>query len=282
MTSPDPILSDTTQSKSISSELMSDVPLSDNSNVMAPILRVQNLKKSYDKQNVILNGISLHIREGETVALIGSNGAGKSTLLKCLVGLHENTDGDVEVLGTRFTQTATRQQRHNIRKQIGFVFQNHGLVKRLSAHTNVVHGFLGQPGSWRAFNQAFAPQEWREKAMQALEAVKLSDKAKDRADSLSGGQAQRVAIARALVREPRLLIADEPAASLDPASGHTVMQQFVDLARENNITLIFTSHDMEHAVTYSDRVIALKGGKIYFDKPSGEVTKADLTGVFDQ
>ncbi len=282
MTSPDPVLSDNTPSKSISSELMSDVPLSDNSKVMAPILRVQNLKKSYDKENVILNGISLHIREGETVALIGSNGAGKSTLLKCLVGLHENTDGDVEVLGTRFKRTATRQQRHNIRKQIGFVFQNHGLVKRLSAHTNVVHGFLGQKGSWRAFNQAFAPQDWREKAMHALEAVKLSDKAKDRADSLSGGQAQRVAIARALVREPRLLIADEPAASLDPASGHTVMQQFVDLARENNITLIFTSHDMEHAVSYSDRVIALKSGKIHFDKPSGEVSKADLHGVFDQ
>lgn len=276
MTLPEPVLSDPKARNSIApNDVMSDKPEAGD-----PILTVKSLKKSYDKNMIILDGISLTINEGETVALIGSNGAGKSTLLKCMVGLHENTEGIIRLMGDQFEKSATRQQQSKIRKQIGFVFQNHGLVKRLSAHSNVIHGFLGHPGSFRAFHQSLAPQEWREKAMQALEAVKLSHKAKDRADSLSGGQAQRVAIARALVREPRLLIADEPAASLDPASGHTVMQQFVDLARKNNITLIFTSHDMEHAVAYSDRVIALKGGKIHFDKASSDVSQADLDGVF--
>lgn len=276
MTLPDPILPDPIARNSVLPEFPSV-----NSKRRDPILKVKNLKKHYDQQRIILDGISLNIHEGETVALIGSNGAGKSTFLKSMIGLHENTEGVVEVMGETFERDASRRQQHQIRKQIGFVFQNHGLVKRLSAHSNVVHGFFGKANSWRAFHQSLAPQDWREKAMDALEAVKLSHKAKDRADSLSGGQAQRVAIARALVREPRLLIADEPAASLDPASGHAVMQQFVDLARKNDITLVFTSHDMEHAVAYSDRVIALKNGQIHFDKASRNVSKADLQGVFD-
>ena len=246
-----------------------------------PIIKVEGLTKSYNANTVILDGISLSIQEGETVALIGSNGTGKSTLLKCMVGLHENTAGTIEIMGETFTRNTNRKQRNHIRRQIGFVFQSHGLVRRLSALSNVVHGFLGYPGSWRAFTEIFAPQEWREGAMNALDAVNLRHKARDRADALSGGQAQRVAIARALVRKPRLMIADEPAASLDPASGHAVMQQFSQLAKQNNITLIFTSHDMDHAVAYSDRVIALKGGKIHFDRISQDVSQDELEDVFN-
>lgn len=245
------------------------------------IIKVEGLEKRYGTLQVpVLNGIDLAIQAGETVALIGSNGTGKSTLLKCMVGLHENSNGSVEVMGERFTRNLSGAQRHKIRSQIGFVFQAHGLVKRLSAHSNVIHGFLGYSGSWRAFTQMFAPESWRVEAMEALGAVKLLHKAMDRADALSGGQAQRVAIARALVRKPKILIADEPAASLDPASGHAVMQQFVDLAKQNNITLIFTSHDMQHALAYSDRVIALKGGRIFMDQPSRALSVSDLKGVF--
>lgn len=230
---------------------------------------------------MVLSNVSLSIDEGQTVALIGSNGAGKSTLLKCLVGLHPISGGSVSVLGETFRRSPSAAQRRLIRNQIGFVFQSHGLVKRLSALSNVVHGFLGAPGSWRSFVQNLAPQERRMAALEALDAVKLSDKAMARVDELSGGQAQRVAIARALVRKPRLFIADEPAASLDPAAGHDVMQQFVNLTRSKKITLIYTSHDMDHALRYADRVIALKAGKIHFDTETALLNRADLSEVFD-
>lgn len=249
--------------------------------IAEPIIKVTGLEKHYGVEHPVLKGIDLTITAGETVALIGSNGAGKSTLLKCMVGLHENSKGSVHILGETFERNLSGNQRRKVRSQIGFVFQSHGLVKRLSAHSNVIHGFLGQKGSWRAFSQMIAPQPWRLDAMKALDAVQLAHKAKDRADALSGGQAQRVAIARALVRQPKILIADEPAASLDPASGHAVMQQFVDLAQQNNITLIFTSHDMQHALAYSDRVIALKNGRIFIDAASRSLCEADLQGVFE-
>ena len=245
-----------------------------------PLISVEGMCKSYRSAGPVLKDVSMSIAEGETVALIGPNGAGKSTLLKSLVGLHEITGGRVTSLGETFDRHPHPAQRRAIRRQIGFVFQSHGLVKRLSALSNVVHGLLGQSGSWRAWNQAIAPEGWRHSAQAALEAVRLGHKATTRVDRLSGGQAQRVAIARALVREPRLFIADEPAASLDPASGHAVMQQFVALARDNDITLIFTSHNMEHAVTYADRVIALRGGAVHFDRPSADLSEADLEGVF--
>ncbi|MEM9277126.1 MAG: ATP-binding cassette domain-containing protein [Pseudomonadota bacterium] len=247
----------------------------------SPLIEVDNLQKSYSAGTSVLKGISAQIKAGESVALIGSNGAGKSTLLKCLAGLHENSGGRISIFNETFERFPSRMQQKTIRKRIGFVFQAHGLVKRLTAHSNVVHGFLGQPGSWRAFTQATACQEWRIKATEALETVKLADKSSARVDQLSGGQAQRVAIARALVRQPDLMIADEPAASLDPTSGHEVMRQFVDLTKDKGITLVFTSHNMEHALTYADRVIALKAGKILIDAESCQLKQTDLGRVFD-
>ncbi len=246
-----------------------------------PLIAVKGLAKTYPGGPPVLRDVSLSIRDGESVALIGANGSGKSTLLKCLVGLHDISGGSVAALGERFQTRPGATQRRAIRRQTGFVFQHHGLVRRLSALSNVVHGFLGQPGSWRAFCQSLAPQSWREAAQETLGAVNLAHKAEARVDALSGGQAQRVAIARALVGKPRLLIADEPTASLDPAAGHDVMGLFCELARNENITLIFTSHDMDHAQRYGERIVALKDGGIHFDKPSGEVRDGDLAGVFD-
>jgi phosphonate transport system ATP-binding protein len=140
---------------------------------------------------------------------------------------------------------------------------------------------FGEPGSWRAFSHSLAPLAWRHRAMQALVDVDLEHKALHRADALSGGQQQRVAIARALVRRPRLLIADEPAASLDPVSGVNVMDLFTKLCRTQGITLLYTSHDMAHAMDYADRIVALKGGRVFFDRPVNRVTPADLKDTFD-
>lgn len=247
----------------------------------APAVAVTALTKSYNGSGQILNGIDVTIAQGERVAIIGSNGSGKSTLLKCIIGLHPITGGTVETLGENFSTAPNVAQRNRLRRQTGFVFQKHCLVRRRSVLSNVVHGMLGAPGSWRAFTHSLAPAAWRERALEALEEVNLLDKAMSRADALSGGQQQRVAIARALTRRPKLLIADEPAASLDPASGRDVMALFTRLCRDHGITLLFTSHDMEHTLEFAERVIAVKGGRVFFDKPSAQVTQQDLDETFN-
>ncbi|MEZ5666516.1 MAG: ATP-binding cassette domain-containing protein [Alphaproteobacteria bacterium] len=245
------------------------------------IVSTANLDKAYGRVAPVLRDVCLTIGAGERVALIGPNGSGKSTLLKCLIGLVPISRGTVETLGERFGATPTSAQRARLRRQTGFVFQHHGLVRRRSVLSNVVHGMLGTPGSWRGFCQTTAPYAWRRNALAALEAVSLADRAGHRADTLSGGQQQRVAIARAIVRQPRLLIADEPSASLDPAAGREVMDLFAALARTHGITLLFTTHDIEHALAFSDRVLALRGGRLHFDSPTMAVTDRMIAGTFN-
>ncbi|WP_092994950.1 ATP-binding cassette domain-containing protein [Rhizobium sp. NFR07] len=236
--------------------------------------------KSYSaKGGLVLHGVSLEIDEGDSVALIGANGSGKSTLLKSLVGLHPVDKGKVRVLGRELQDGRLEQ---DVRRQIGFVFQNHGLVQRLSALSNVIHGRLGFPGSWRAWHQSIAPEHWRQEALEALEAVGLGHRAAARADQLSGGQAQRVAIARALVRKPKLMIADEPAASLDPKTGMDVMETFASIAARSGTTLIYTTHDMAHALRFAKRIVALKSGRVALDVASANLTEQELQRFFHE
>jgi phosphonate transport system ATP-binding protein len=249
-------------------------------NSVAVLIETRGLVQRYAGASTVLDRIDLTVREGDTVALIGANGAGKSTLLKTLIGLNAIEAGSVTTFGERFQRRPSRMQMAAIRRQIGFVFQHHGLVRRQTALTNVIHGMLGISGGWRAWHQSIAPAEWRSRAIQALADVRLAEKAQSRADRLSGGQAQRVAIARALIRQPRLLIADEPAASLDPAAGHDVMRTFVDIAQATGTTLIFTTHDMEHALAYARRVVALKRGRVLLDSESRDLRSCDLEPVF--
>jgi phosphonate transport system ATP-binding protein len=246
-----------------------------------PLIAARGLVKSYDRRKTVLDGIDLDILPGERVALIGSNGCGKSTLLKSLIGLHSISGGTLHCFGDPVDARGSRAHRLQMRRQTGFVFQKHCLVRRRTVLSNVIHGLFGESGSWRAFSHNLAPEDWRARAMQALAEVDLADKAMERADALSGGQQQRVAVARALVRRPRLLIADEPAASLDPVSGRNVMELFGKLCREHAITLLYTSHDMAHALDYADRVVALKNGRVFFDRPAARVTQADLRDTFD-
>jgi phosphonate transport system ATP-binding protein len=243
-------------------------------------LSCHDVFKSYSaKTGPVLRGVSLEIEEGGTVALIGANGSGKSTLLKSLVGLHPVDSGKVCVLGRELRDGRLDGE---TRRQIGFVFQNHGLVQRLSALSNVIHGRLGFPGSWRAWHQSIAPEQWRQEALDALDAVGLGHRAAARADQLSGGQAQRVAIARALVRKPKLLIADEPAASLDPKTGMDVMETFASIAARNGTTLIYTTHDMAHALRFANRIVALKSGRVALDVASADLTEHELQRFFHE
>jgi phosphonate transport system ATP-binding protein len=248
--------------------------------IMGEIIRARGLTKRYANGKIVFSGVGLDVSAAQRIALVGSNGAGKSTLLKCLIGLLPLNGGEVSTLGENIGVSPSPRQLLRLRRRIGVVFQHHGLVARQSVLSNVVHGKLGLAGGWRAWHQSIACQDWREDAQEALRQVGLSEKGAARADELSGGQAQRVAIARALIRKPQLLIADEPAASLDPASGRDVMALFSQLAHDSGITLICTTHDMDHALEFSDRIIALKAGSIFFDLPTRDVTRRHLQEVF--
>lgn len=241
-------------------------------------IALRGLVKSFNPGTAVFSGIDLAIGRGSLVALIGANGAGKSTLLRCIPRLIDPDGGEIEVLGQPVVKASGRLRK--VRSQIGFVFQKHNLVGRLTALSNVVHGAQAWGFGMRAWRQGFAPQMVRREAMACLDRVGLADIAGQRADSLSGGQSQRVAIARALMQRPEIVLADEPAASLDPQAGEDVMQLFMALMRAESKTVVFTSHNLLHALKYADRVVALGGGGIVLDQPTADLVESDLRGLY--
>lgn len=224
------------------------------------VISTQGLKKGYANGKPVFSGVDIRIRSGERVALVGANGVGKSTLLKCLIGHTPFCDGEISTLGEAFRSAPSGPQLKRMRQQIGFVFQHHGLVRRQSVLTNVVHGKLGLPGTWRAWHQAIAERECREEAMDALDQVKLSHKATARADELSGGQAQRVAIARALVGPRRLLLADEPTGALDSGTGTAILELLRERA-DRGAAVMMVTHEARFAA-WADRTVYLRDGRI--------------------
>lgn len=244
-----------------------------------PVVLVDGLVKSFSGRSV-LNGMSFAVNRGEAVALIGANGSGKSTLLRCLILLHRPDSGSIRVEGQEITALGLSDLRR-FRSGVGVVWQKHFLVPRLSALTNVIHGVQSRMSGPRTWYQSLAPAEVREEAMHCLSRVGLADRAEQRVSSLSGGQSQRVAIARMLMQRPRLVLADEPDASLDPQSGEDVMRLLSDLARQDGLTLVVVSHRLEHALSFSDRIIGLADGRIAFDTPAAKADAARLRGFFD-
>ncbi|MEO1732862.1 MAG: ATP-binding cassette domain-containing protein [Pseudomonadota bacterium] len=242
-------------------------------------LRVTGLAKSF-AGTPIFKGVSFGLSRGEAVAIVGANGTGKSTLLRCLMGLIPADAGSIDVLGTD-VRSASNAGLRAMRAQIGLVSQKHNLVPRLSVLSNVVQGLLGQKPGLRHWSQSLAPARSRAAAMSALQKVGLAHLAQRRADRLSGGQSQRVAIARALVGQPRILIADEPTASLDPAAGEDVMDLFFDLARQEGVTVIFISHNIDHALKYGDRSLGLANGGMPLDARAASLTAEQLRGLYD-
>jgi phosphonate transport system ATP-binding protein len=241
-------------------------------------VRIEDLRKRFGATEV-LRGVSLAVPRGEVCALIGANGTGKSTLLRCLLRLAEPDSGSVEILGRDPARLRGRELRR-LRARVGFVFQRHNLVPRLSALSNVVHGAIAR-GGVRAWHQAVAPAALREEGLRCLAEVGLAHVALRRADALSGGQSQRVAIARALMQRPDLMLADEPVASLDPAAGREVMELLADLARRRGITVLFTTHHMDHAIGFADRIIGLRAGAVVLDQAAAAARPAELERFFD-
>ncbi|MCB0333449.1 MAG: phosphonate ABC transporter ATP-binding protein [Bdellovibrionales bacterium] len=254
-------------------------PTCENPTSEKPPILIEGLRKSFGP-NLILKDISLKVSGGSAVALVGSNGSGKSTLLRCMVRLIEPDSGTIHLLGKNVRSLRGAALR-KLRSRVGFVFQKHNLVPRLSALTNVLHGAQGTHSFPRVWFQCIAPQALRERALVCLNEVGLADFASRPVDKLSGGQSQRVAIARALMQEPEIILADEPVASLDPEAGEQIMELLARLARENGISLIFSTHHLEHAIEYSERVIGLRKGVFELDKPNTELTTSDLRSFYE-
>ncbi|PWG61200.1 phosphonate ABC transporter ATP-binding protein [Spiribacter halobius] len=248
----------------------------------APELTVEGLSKGYTGgSEPVLQSVGFSIQAGERVALLGANGSGKSTLLRCCLRLVEPDAGAIQLFGSDVRSLPSRQLR-SLRSRVGFIFQRHNLVGRLSVLSNVIHGAIGHARHPALWCQAMASGHWRERAFRCLEEVGLSEYAARRADRLSGGQSQRVAIARTLMQQPRLVFADEPAASLDPTAGHEMMTLFTRLVRSHGMTLVFASHDLEHARCYADRIIALQAGRVVLDRPVQAVDFQGLDGLYRQ
>lgn len=245
----------------------------------ATAIEVDDLRLRYRGASTnVLAGVNLRVDDGETVALIGTNGAGKSTLLRCLVRLAEPTSGTVTLAGIDVT-AAPRRALRGIRRDIGFVFQRFHLIPRLTVLHNVVHGAMGRHGTRCAWPLT-SPAEVRREAMASLDRVGLASLAERRVDTLSGGQQQRVAIARMLMQRPTIILADEPVASLDPASATAVMELLSGIAAERHVTVVMALHQMDLAMSYADRVVGLRGGTVDFDKPAAECDAAQLEPIF--
>ncbi|MFO7529025.1 MAG: ATP-binding cassette domain-containing protein [Marinobacter sp.] len=255
-------------------------PTSAAESIVTHSLQVRSLAKRYQGgATPVFQGVSFNVRQGQSVALIGANGAGKSTLLRCCVRLIEPDEGDIVLAGERLSAKHGRELR-KARNRVGFVFQKHCLVPRLSVLSNVLHGNLARKTGPRNWMQGLSCREDREQAMECLDMVGLSDLAHKRCDQLSGGQSQRVAIARALMQEPRILLADEPTASLDPRSGAAIMELFARLSRSQGLTLLFVSHQIEHALDYADRILGLRDHQLMLDSAAATESLASLRGFY--
>ncbi|HEY3080475.1 MAG TPA: phosphonate ABC transporter ATP-binding protein [Chloroflexota bacterium] len=244
------------------------------------MLRIERLTKVYPNGTRALDDLSLMVAEGEFLVVVGLSGSGKSTLLRCVNRLIEPTAGRIWLDEVEITGASSAELRR-ARLRIGMIFQQFNLVRRQSVLTNVLAGRLGYVGTLPSLVGQF-PAADLERARHNLARVGILDRALQRADTLSGGQQQRVAIARALMQEPKLMLADEPVASLDPATSHSVMRYLEEINREDGITVISNLHFLSLARRYATRVVALNAGRIVFDGLPTEIDEARFREIYGQ
>ena len=245
-------------------------------------IEVREGTKSFHADRMALNGVNLKISAGECIALLGASGSGKSTLLRTLCGLEKFSGNNSAVLLTGVAlQSAGRLSRNvrALRRQTAIIFQQFNLVGRKSLLDNVLTGALARIPLWRAITGRFT-HSLRREALAALDSVGLLEYHAQRASTLSGGQQQRAAIAKALMQGARILLADEPVASLDPESTERVMTQLQHLNQKEGLTLVISLHDVDLARRYCARVVALKNGVVVFDGPSADLSEALLIDLY--
>lgn len=242
----------------------------------APVLRLEQVGVTYPDGTVALRPTTLALNRGEIAVLLGVSGAGKSSLLRSINHLVVPSSGSVSsaVLGPLTTQTTLRAHR----RRTAMVFQHHQLIARHSALTNVLMGRLAFHSTWRSLLPL--PRADRELALHCLERVGLLDKALTRVDQLSGGQQQRVGIARALAQQPAVILADEPVASLDPATAEKVLGLLREICRQDGITAVVSLHQLDYARQFADRIIGLAAARVVFDGSPLDLDQAQLAGIY--
>lgn len=242
------------------------------------MIAFKNVNKQYPNGLLALKDIDLQIKQGEYVAIIGLSGAGKSTLLRCINRMHDISNGSLSVDNVEISTLNGRGIRQ-LRRNIGMIFQSFNLVTRISVMKNVLVSFVPEMPLWRKIVGTFTEQE-KKQALMALDQVGILDKAYVRVDQLSGGQQQRVALARTLAQKPKIILADEPVASLDPVTANQVMRDFRRINQELHMTVIMNIHHVELALEYANRIIGIRAGKIVYDGRSEDVTDEILEQIY--
>lgn len=243
-----------------------------------PILESQHVNKVYNNSTKALDDVSFSVEKGEFVSIIGPSGAGKSTILRCINRLIDATDGNIIYDGDDILSLGKRDLRR-VRTKTGMIFQHYNLVDRLSVIENVLHGRLGQKSAISGMLGSYSETE-KEKAFFILNELGLAEQAYKRCDALSGGQKQRVGIARAIMQEPKLILCDEPIASLDPKASKTIMDHLSQINQKQKITCIVNLHQVEVAMKYSQRILGVSSGKIVFDGTPEELTKKKIHEIY--
>ena len=241
------------------------------------VVRIDALTKRFGTTTA-LEDVTLRVERGEIVVLLGLSGSGKSTLLRHLDGLEAPTSGSVEVLGEDVPRLRGRRLRQ-LRSRVGFIFQQFELVASLTVLENVLTGSLAGLRGPRLGLWSY-PRSLRVHALGHLDRVGLLDRAYQRADTLSGGQQQRVAIARALMQNPSVLLADEPVASLDPESSDQVMALIREIAADQGLTVVCSLHQVDLAISWADRIVGLRHGRVVLDLPTQGLTKSQVMEIY--
>jgi phosphonate transport system ATP-binding protein len=243
------------------------------------MIQFKKVGKTYPNGVEALKNVSLEIKQGEFVAVIGLSGAGKSTLVKLVNKMHEVSSGELVVNGISVDSTLKGKELRKFRRKIGMVFQSFNLIGRTTVIKNVLAARVADMSLMQSLLGLYTKED-RLIALEALDKVGILEKAYSRADQLSGGQQQRVALARTLAQNPDIILADEPVASLDPITANQVMKDFERINKELNITVIANMHHVDMALKYANRVIGIRGGEIIFDGPSSKVNEALLKDIY--
>ncbi|NKC29857.1 phosphonate ABC transporter ATP-binding protein [Roseomonas sp. BU-1] len=244
------------------------------------MLTIEGLTKRYPTGDLALDKVDLQVPAGQVMALIGPSGAGKSTLIRCVNRLVEPSAGRVMLDGVALTTLGSGALRR-ARRRMGMIFQEYALVERLTVMENVLSGRLGYVGFWASWFRRF-PRRDIEEAFRLLDRVGLAHMADKRADALSGGQRQRVGIVRALMQDPKLLLVDEPTASLDPKTSRQIMRLIVELCAERGLAAIINIHDVALAQQFARRIVGLRAGRIVFDGPAEDLRAEGLTAIYGE
>lgn len=242
------------------------------------VISIASLSKRFPNGTLAVDNVSFDVPAGQVLGLLGLSGSGKSTLMRLVNGLHKPTGGHVSVLGRVVDECGSAELRV-LRRDIGFIFQQFGLVGRMTCIENVLVGSLGRLRGPRLGVRSY-PKALRTQALDNLERVGLLAQAFQRADTLSGGQMQRVAIARSLMQQPKVLLADEPVASLDPESSVQVLDLISRIAREDNMTVLCSLHQVELAIGRTDRLIGLRDGQLVLDRLTAGADQSEIMALY--